>query len=264
MAAASAASADLYGLGSSLRSLCCIGCRRPPPPLPSRLRLLVPHPKERSSNPIQCPCPRRQLASIDHTHPVVVLRDYVTGSSRPPHTIRHAPGRTCHLYSHCSAAAGWYLQLQCKPDQPPVAVPSTIIYLIDLSVKKKKARGRRLNSLVAFELDDDDGAWCSLDVLLCVKLQCRTRKQPAVRTWLWAVPVCVVARCMRRRRNRMHACSAGTRDKGADRVRSTPPSPSRVVVVVVLSACLVPSTTRVRNRMQLAGARGHAAASVLG
>lgn len=135
MAAASAASADLYGLGSCLLSLCCIGCRRPPPSLPSRL--LLPHPKERSSNPIQCPCPRRQLASIDHTHPVVVLRDYVTGSSRPPHTIRHAPGRTCHLYSHCSAAAGWYLQLQCKPDQPPVAVPSTIISSISVLRRKR-------------------------------------------------------------------------------------------------------------------------------
>jgi hypothetical protein len=157
MAAASAASADLYGLGSSLRSLCCIGCRRPPPPLPSRLRLLLPHPKERSSNPIQCPCPRRQLASIDHTHPVVVLRDYVTGSSRPPHTIRHAPGRTCHLYSHCSAAAGC-VPATAMQTRPTTSGCSQHHHLIDLSVKKKKARGRRLDSLVAFELDDDDGA----------------------------------------------------------------------------------------------------------
>lgn len=65
----------------------------------------------------------------------------MSGSSRPPHTIRHAPGRTCHLYSHCSAAAGC-VPATAMQTRPTTSGCSQHHHLIDLSVKKKKARGR--------------------------------------------------------------------------------------------------------------------------
>jgi hypothetical protein len=105
---------------------------------------------------------------------------------------------------------GAYLQLQCKPDQPPVAVPSTIISSISVLRRKRPEAAGLIhswpsNSTTTMVLCM---VLCSLDVL-CVKLQCRTRKQPAVRTWLC---LCVCRRKIMhaavRRRDRMHACSA--------------------------------------------------------
>lgn len=142
-------------------------------------------------------------------------------------------------------------------------------HLIDLSVKKKNARE-------AAGLTDSSPSNSTTTMVHGVRsMCCCVLSYSAVQgNNLPYVRGCGLCLCVSSQDNACggteegsHACmqcSAGTRDKGADRVRSTPPSPCRVVVVVVLSACLVPSTTRVRSRMQLAGARGHAAASVLG